>query len=288
MSTNTVKRLPPHVVSALANGLQVERENRISDFDDLRSQLSVAHTAKAIQDEISRTASMNLSEATDKHQEKNGMSHVTVSVIAAAITVLVLGIAGAVWLMHNPFAGMFGNGEKNEQSATEVTEWTGATIPNFVGKTYEEAVQAAKSDSSIHILRNYTDAFSDEVKEGSVMAQNPPAGTRVTPQDAETGVNISLTVSRGKQMRELPDVEGQALDKASEMIAAQGLLGTAEYAYNDKYAEGIVIGYRDKAKGETVEYGTNVTLIVSKGKEPSSTSPPSSSDNDYDDDDYYD
>lgn len=26
MSTTTVKRLPPHVVSALANGLQVERE----------------------------------------------------------------------------------------------------------------------------------------------------------------------------------------------------------------------------------------------------------------------
>ena len=61
MSTTTVKKLPPHVVSALANGLQVERENRITDFDELRSQLSVAHTAKAIQDEISRTASMNIS-----------------------------------------------------------------------------------------------------------------------------------------------------------------------------------------------------------------------------------
>lgn len=32
MSTTTVKRLPPHVVSALANGLQVERENRITDL----------------------------------------------------------------------------------------------------------------------------------------------------------------------------------------------------------------------------------------------------------------
>ena len=32
MSTTTVKRLPPHVVSALANGLQVERENRITRF----------------------------------------------------------------------------------------------------------------------------------------------------------------------------------------------------------------------------------------------------------------
>ena len=52
MSTSTVKRLPPHVVTAIANGLQVKRENRITDFDDLRSQLSVSHTAQAIQEEI--------------------------------------------------------------------------------------------------------------------------------------------------------------------------------------------------------------------------------------------
>lgn len=32
MSTSTVKSLPPHVVSALANGLQVQRENRITDL----------------------------------------------------------------------------------------------------------------------------------------------------------------------------------------------------------------------------------------------------------------
>ena len=31
------------------------------------------------------------------------------------------------------------------------------------------------------------------------------------------------------------------------------------------------MGYKDKSVGETVEYGTNVTLIVSKGKEPVAT-----------------
>ena len=97
MSTNTVKRLPPHVVSALANGLQVERENRITDFDELRSQLSVAHTAKAIQEEISRTASMNLAKEKGK-KKRNGMSGVSVAVISAAITVLVLGVAGVFGL----------------------------------------------------------------------------------------------------------------------------------------------------------------------------------------------
>lgn len=285
MSTNTVKRLPPHVVSALANGLQVERENRIADFDDLRSQLSVAHTAKAIQDEISRTASMNLSAATDKKAEKNGMSHTTVTIIAAAITVLVLGTIGAFWLMQNPLGGMFGNNNSNIPEATKITEWTGATIPNFVGKTYEQAVEAAKADESLKIHRNYTDDFSDEVKEGSIMVQNPPAGTRVTPEDAAAGVNISVTVSRGKQMRELPDIEGQTLEKAGELIAAQGLLATPEYVYNDKYAEGIVVGYREKTKGETVEYGTNVSVIVSKGKQVSTSSSSSGSqEEDYDED----
>ena len=103
------------------------------------------------------------------------------------------------------------------------------------------------------------------------MTQNPPAGSHVTPEDAASGITISLTVSKGAQMRELPAVEGMALEKASEDIAKQGLLGTAEYAYDSKYAEGIVVGYKDKNAGETVEYGTNVVLIVSKGKEPVAT-----------------
>jgi len=268
MSTNTVKRLPPHVVSALANGLQVERENRITDFDELRSQLSVAHTAKAIQDEISRTASMNLSQTTGEKQKRRGMSHASIVIISAAVTVLVLGVIGVFWLMQNPLSGMFGGNNSATVPSTQSTEWTGPTVPNYLGMTYEEAVEAAKSDSSIKIMRAYADEFSNEYKEGTVMVQDPPAGSRVTVADSEAGVTIALTISKGAQTRELPDVEGLTLEQASADIAAQGLLGTAEYQYSDKYAEGRVIGYKNKSKGETVEYGTTLTLLVSKGKEP--------------------
>ena len=271
MSTNTVKRLPPHVVSALANGLQVERENRITDFDELRSQLSVAHTAKAIQDEISRTASMNLSNTTGSNKTKSGMSRVSITIIAAAITVLVVGTIGVFWLLQNPLSGMFGSSTTATAASTESTEWTGPTVPNYLGKTYEEAVKEAEKNSSIKLLRNYTDEYSDEFKEGTVMTQNPPAGTKVNSTDSEAGVTISLTISKGTKMRELPDIEGLTLEQASEDIAKQSLLATAEYQYSDKYAENRVIGYKDKSKGETVEYGTNVTIIVSKGKEPVAT-----------------
>lgn len=268
MSTTTVKRLPPHVVSALANGLQVERENRITDFDELRSQLSVAHTAKAIQEEISRTASMNLSKADKSQKGRNGMSHTSIVIISAAITVLVLGIAGVFWLMQNPLAGVFGGNTSETVESTQSTEWTGATIPNYVGMNYEDVMKQAEGDTKITVYRSYTDEYSEEYKEGTVISQNPPAGSKVTQED---GILISITVSKGPQMRELPKIEGSKLDEAASDIAAQGLLATAEYQYSDTVAEDRVIGYKNHQEGDTVEYGTNVTIIVSKGKDEPAT-----------------
>ena len=268
MSTTTVKRLPPHVVSALANGLQVERENRITDFDELRSQLSVAHTAKAIQEEISRTASMNLSKAEKSPKGRNGMSHTSIVIISAAITVLVLGIAGVFWLMQNPLAGVFGGNPSETVEATQSTEWTGATIPNYVGMNYEDDMKQAEGDTKITVYRSYTDEYSEDYKEGTVVSQNPAAGSKVTQED---GILISITVSKGPQMRELPKIEGSKLDEAASDIAAQGLLATAEYQYSDTVAEDRVIGYKSHQEGDTVEYGTNVTIIVSKGKESTET-----------------
>ena len=268
MSTTTVKKLPPHVVSALANGLQVERENRITDFDELRSQLSVAHTAKAIQDEISRTASMNISRSEVGRNNRNGMSRVSIVIISMAVTIVILAIAGVFWLMRNPLQGLFGGNPSATQESTVSTEWTGPTVPDFVGKTYEEAVNAAKSENGVTLVRNFSDEYSDTYKEGIVMAQSPAAGSKVS---QEGSIYISVTVSKGAQSRTLPKIEGLSLDQASADIAENGLLATAEYEYNDKYAEGRVIGYKNHTEGESVEYGTNVTILVSKGKEVATT-----------------
>lgn len=268
MSTTTVKKLPPHVVSALANGLQVERENRITDFDELRSQLSVAHTAKAIQDEISRTASMNISRSEAGRRNRSGMSPVSIVIISMAATIVILAIAGVFWLMQNPLQGFFGGNQNATQESTMSTEWTGPTVPDFVGKTYEEAVNAAKSENGVTLVRSFSDEYSDTYKEGIVMAQSPAAGSKVS---QEGSIYISVTVSKGAQSRTLPKIEGLSLDQASADIAENGLLATAEYEYNDKYAEGRVIGYKNHTEGESVEYGTNVTILVSKGKEVATT-----------------
>ena len=201
MSTNTVKRLPPHVVSALANGLQVERENRITDFDELRSQLSVAHTAKAIQDEISRTASMNISKNGDEKRYKNSMSPVTIAIISGAITAVLLGIVIAILFMNNinPFMSLFGGDKTPTVESTANTEWTGPTVPNYVGKTYDQVAKEVEGQEKIKLYRNYTDEYSDEYKEGVVMAQNPEAGSKIA---QEEDVNVSVTISKGAEPKD--------------------------------------------------------------------------------------
>lgn len=266
MSTSTVKSLPPHVVSALANGLQVQRENRITDFDELRSQLSVAHTAKAIQDEISRTASMNITK--EQSRRNNGMSHTSIVIISVAITVLVLGIAGVFWLMQNPLAGLFSGNTDATAASTSSTEWTGPVVPNYVGMKYEDVVKAAASDDSVVVYRDYNDAYSDKYADGIVMEQYPPAGSKV---DQEDGITVSVTVSLGAQMRELPAIQGNKIDEAAQSLADAGLLATAEYQYSDTVAENRVIGYKNHVAGDTLESGSNIIIIVSKGRQQTTT-----------------
>ena len=266
MSTSTVKSLPPHVVSALANGLHFQRENRITDFDELRSQLSVAHTAKAIQDEISRTASMNITK--EQSRRNNGMSHTSIVTISVAITVLVLGIAGVFWLMQNPLAGLFSGNTDATAASTSSTEWTGPVVPNYVGMKYEDVVKAAASDDSVVVYRNYNDAYSDKYADGVVMEQYPPAGSKVEQED---GITVSVTVSLGAQMRELPAIQGNKIDEAAQSLADAGLLATAEYQYSDTVAENRVIGYKNHVAGDTLESGSNIIIIVSKGRQQTTT-----------------
>ena len=164
---------------------------------------------------------------------------------------------------------LFGGDKTPTVESTASTEWTGPTVPNYVGKTYDQVVKEVEGQEKIKLFRNYTDEYSDDYKEGVVMAQNPVAGSKIAQEEE---VNVSVTISKGPKMRELPAVEGLTLDQAAAAIGEQGLLATGEYQYSDKYAEGRVIGYKSQQKGDTVEYGTNVILIVSKGTEPRDSS----------------
>ncbi len=258
ISTNTVKRLPPHVVSALANGLQMKRENRIADFDDLRSQLSVSSTVQAIQNEISRTASMTPIKR--EQARKTNVNPTAVGIIAAIFSLLVFGSLGLWWLSGDPHLGVF-----EQKPTTVVTEpptiegWTGDVLADYTGKTLEEVKSAYKGTIKI----SSDGDFSDDIPKGSVIRQEPPAGT-----PDSNGV-LYLDLSKGPRLVELPEIVGKSSKAAAEELTELGLVVTQEVEFSSDYAEGKVIKYKENKAGDKIESDKEVVIIVSRGPEPS-------------------
>ena len=260
ISTNTVKRLPPHVVTALANGLQLRREQRIADFDDLRAQLSVASTVQAIQDQISRTASMTPIKKEQIKQSK--VSPTAVGIVAAIVALLLFSSAGLFWLAKNPFEGIFG-GSESAAAATESTlppeeePWTGPVLDDYTGKTLSEVQASFKGTIRI----SSEGVYSDTLPKDTVISQDPVAGS---PLKDESSVLI-LVLSKGSRYQVLPEITGKSLEEAAKTLSELGFIVNQQVDTNSIYAEGTVIGYVSHYAGDQVESGTEVTILVSRG-----------------------
>lgn len=258
ISTNTVRRLPPHVVTALANGLQMKRESRIADFDDLRAQLSVASTVQAIQDQISRTASMT--PIKKEHTEKSKVNPTAVGFVAAIVALLLFSAAGLYWLAQNPLAGIFVNKATVAPTMpTEAEEWTGPVLADYTGKTFEDVVASYNGTIKVDADGDY----SDTVPKGCVMKQEPSPGSPI--KDSSI---LYVVVSKGPRLIALPDVVGKSYIAAAEELTLAGFVAVQEVEYNDDYADGKVIAYVDHKAGDKVESGSEITIKVSLGAEP--------------------
>lgn len=275
MSTTTVKRLPPHVVTALASGLQVKRENRITDFIELRSQLSVAPAVKAIQEEISRTASM--ANVAKPEKKRHGMSPLSVGIIVTVIALVIFmaigfGVLGAMFPSDSGTTDPDVSTNAVDTNPPPVTEvgWTGPTLEDYKGQDYETVSKQLLQEYNITTyMLAYTDSkdgYSDEYDEGEIMWQNVAEGT---PIDVDKGMVVVFKVSKGPLETELPNVEDMTLSAAATKLSNMGynVYEDPTGKYSDKVSKGNVVGYRDYEAGDMVTPNTDIYLVLSLGKE---------------------
>ena len=133
-------------------------------------------------------------------------------------------------------------------------------VPNVEGKpqsTAESEIQAAGLTAG-----NVTQRCSDTVPAGSVISQDPAAGTQVNP-----GTAVNLVVSSGpcQGTVTVPGVVGQPLSQATETIQGLGLVvGQVTEQCSDTVPAGSVIS-QDPGAGTQVNPGSAVNLVVSSG-----------------------
>lgn len=133
-------------------------------------------------------------------------------------------------------------------------------VPSVTGKSEEDAVRALE-EAGFKPDKIYS--YSDTVKEGYVIAQNPDGNAK-----GKEGDTITIEISQGAQPITVADVSTTYKSEEQARVALAGLDIKVETKYSDVFPEGIVMAQSIEA-GKQVEPGTAITITISKGPEPS-------------------
>lgn len=265
--TAVFKKLPPHIVTALSGGLQVNKSDRIKTFENLRTQLSAAPTVKAIQNEVNRNEMKTQTVQRYVPKRKEGVPGFIWAILAVLAIMLILLVVGTYWLQSNPdtFRKFFGENEAEQISGEESSNDNPylITIPNLVGQRYDDIIAKQTADSDYILIKANEEIFSDK-EEGTIVSQSPVEGV-----SAEKGVMIVVTVSKGQNTRELPSISGQSLETAVEALGKQGFIASGIYVASDTVEEGKVIGYENYNAGDMAPYGSKIVINISQGPDSS-------------------
>ena len=134
-------------------------------------------------------------------------------------------------------------------------------LPNFTGQNYEDVI-----NSSDYKEYNFTVVLKSDpdVKDGIVLAQSPEAGKSV--MRLSGGIDVTLTVSAGVIMTEVPYVINWDYQEATEKLQESGFVVQQELEQSDTVTKDYVIRM-DPEPGESVVTGSVVKLIISGGTE---------------------
>ena len=130
-------------------------------------------------------------------------------------------------------------------------------VPDVRGLPLE---QAQTTLTQAHFLVETTEDQQSAKPAGTVTAENPRTGTLLM-----QGETVTLSVSNGAALRDVPDLVGLDITTARTKLDAAGLLSDETLA-PDPSAPGTVLS-QDPAAGTPVPADTAVKLVISGGPE---------------------
>ena len=152
-------------------------------------------------------------------------------------------------------AGIFALGSMLGWFGKEAKE---VIVPDFVGKTYEEAEAIAK-EKNLKLIKG-DEVFSDEQDEGKIASQNPEKESKV-----REGKSITVNISKGKKDGTVPKIVGMDYKEADELLKSMGFsIGMAVKETSHLPANTIIA--QSLEPGSVAEDGTKIDVTISDGK----------------------
>jgi eukaryotic-like serine/threonine-protein kinase len=132
-------------------------------------------------------------------------------------------------------------------------------VPDVTGllrSSAESRLESAGLD--VDVVEEESDQREDEV-----IRQSPAGGTQ-----ADRGDTVTITVSKGKEQVNVPDVKGLSASDAARMLRNAGLSAVRrERTVKDQSQDGVVIDQRPGA-GTDVDRGASVVVIIGRYEQP--------------------
>jgi serine/threonine protein kinase/beta-lactam-binding protein with PASTA domain len=130
-------------------------------------------------------------------------------------------------------------------------------VPNVVGMT-PDAARAAFEDRGLVVSDDVTEKFSDDIDKGLVLSATVPEGT-VRPKDT-----VSLVVSKGVDLVEVPDVVGDNVAAAKKSLEEAGFTVevVSDIAEPNWGSPLLTVDSTDPAAGETLRRNSTVTITA--------------------------
>ncbi|MFW5961495.1 MAG: Stk1 family PASTA domain-containing Ser/Thr kinase [bacterium] len=133
-------------------------------------------------------------------------------------------------------------------------------VPDIEGENLSEARKMA-SEVGLNLVESEERVFSEDVEANHIVSQQPDAGERV-----KQSRPLNITVSKGPELIEIPDFNGNSLREALLELDNLSLKsGDIQYIFRLSEDPGTVIN-QIPAAGAEVEKGSEVTLFVSRGE----------------------
>lgn len=131
-------------------------------------------------------------------------------------------------------------------------------VPDVVNMTVVEA-QAALEEKGFEV--ELEERYGNAVKPGTVMEQSPKAGEK-----RKQGSTIYLTISKGAELKTVPEIIGMSLSKAENLLKDEGYtIGKITKKFESSKTVGIVLEQFPKAMDKAPK-GSKINLVVNEGE----------------------
>lgn len=159
--------------------------------------------------------------------------------------------------------GMFGMGSGKESQSSEESSEAQTDTVEMIAVAGMSAAEAQNQLKKLGLVTELSYVESEAYEQNIVISSDITPGTRIP-----TGTTVTLTVSSGKEGREVPNIVGLSDKDAVKQLEAQGFSVNRTESYSASVEKGNVISQSPEG-GQKAPAGSVITINVSLGKEDS-------------------